>query len=196
MNISPPHLLLATHNAGKLAEIKALLEPLGFVVTSAGELGLPEPVEDGGSFTANALIKARAACSASGLPALADDSGLCINALNGAPGVDTANWTKHGHAGLAELHSAMKDDPDRAAHCVCVLALVWPDGAEELFEGRTSGTIVWPPRGENGFSYDGIFQPDGESRTYAQMTKTEKTGVSHRGKALKLLLNRLETLTT
>jgi XTP/dITP diphosphohydrolase len=184
----PQRLLIATHNAGKLAELRALLQPYIEDISSAGEQGLPEPIEDGGSFKANALIKARAACKASGWPALADDSGLCITALNDRPGVDTANWTKRGLEGITELHEAMGSETDRSATCVCVLALVYPDGREELFEGRVSGAIVWPPRGPNGFGYDGIFRPEGEVRTYGEMDRDEKSALSHRGKALDQLL--------
>lgn len=176
-------LLLATHNKGKLAEIRAMLMPYGVEVTSAGELNLPEPDENGGSFIANALIKAHAAAKASGLPALADDSGLCINALNGGPGVDTANWSKRGLEGLTELYEAMGDSPDRSAHAMCVLALVQPDGTEQVFEGRVDGDIVWPPRGGEGFGYDPIFRPHGQTRVYAEMSKEEKSTLSHRRRA-------------
>lgn len=190
----PQRLLIATHNAGKLAELRALLQPYIEDISSAGERGLPEPIEDGGSFKANALIKARAACEASGWPALADDSGLCITSLKGGPGVDTANWTKRGLEGLTDLYTAMGDETDRSATCVCVLALVYPDGHEELFEGKVSGAIVWPPRGPNGFGYDGIFRPEGEARTYGEMDRDEKSALSHRGKALNLLLNYFRSL--
>jgi XTP/dITP diphosphohydrolase len=186
-------LLIATHNAGKLAELKALLSPFIADIKSAGELGLPEPLEDGGSFKANSLIKARAACQASGWPTLADDSGLCITALKGQPGVDTANWTKRGLDGLTELYTAMGDTTDRSATCVCVLALVFPDGREELFEGKVGGDIVWPPRGPNGFGYDGFFRPASEARTYGEMDRDEKSALSHRGKALGLLLEYLRS---
>lgn len=176
-------LVLATHNAGKVTELRAMLAPYGVEVIGTDTLGLPEPVEDGGSFIANARIKALAAAKASGLPALADDSGFCINALSGAPGVDTANWTKRGLEGLTELYTAMGDSPDRGAQSVCVLALVFPDGQEQIFEGRVTGQIVWPPRGENGFGYDPIFIPEGETRTYAEMSRAEKSALSHRNRA-------------
>lgn len=185
-------LVIATHNAGKLAELQALLGGHIRHITSAGELGLPEPVEDGGSFTANALIKAKAAAEASGLPALADDSGLCISALGGAPGVDTASWTKRGLAGLTELHERMGDNPDRSAQSVCILALAFPDGRHEIFEGRVNGTFIWPPRGENGFGYDPVFLPEGQNRVYAEMSREEKSALSHRRKALNLLIAWLE----
>lgn len=181
-------LVLATHNQGKLAEIRAMLAPYGVAVTSAGELNLPEPEEDGGSFVANALIKARAAAKASGLPALADDSGLCINALKGGPGVDTASWSKRGLEGLTELYEAMGDSPDRGAQAMCVLALVHPDGQEQVFEGRVDGEIVWPPRGDSGFGYDPVFRPQGQTRVYAEMSKDEKSAISHRRRAFDLFI--------
>jgi XTP/dITP diphosphohydrolase len=184
----PDKLLIATHNAGKLKEFGRMLGPTITRLTSAGEMNLPEPQEDGGTFINNALIKARAAAKASGWPTLADDSGLCIKALNGAPGVDTANWTKRGLEGLTELIDMMGDAPDRSAESVCVLALVWPDGREQVFEGRVPGRIVWPPCGDNGFGYDSIFQPVGESRTYAQMSGEEKSSLSHRRRAIDALL--------
>jgi XTP/dITP diphosphohydrolase len=189
MPISLKNLVLATHNSGKLAEVKLLLAPLGLEVVSAGTLGLAEPVEDGGSFTANALIKARAAHKATGLPALADDSGLCITALDGAPGVETASWTKRGEAGLRELHDALGHNPDRSAQSVCVLALVLPDNTDHVFEGRIAGQFIWPPRGNGGFGYDSIFMPAGEHRTYAEMTREEKSACSHRRRAFDQLLS-------
>lgn len=187
-----PRLVIATHNKGKLAEFRSFLAPYVAEVTSAGELNLPEPVEDGGSFIANALIKARAACAASGLPVLADDSGLCLNALGGNPGVETASWTKRGLEGLAELNEAIGTNPDRGAQSVCVLALVYPDGVEQIFEGKVEGQFVWPPRGENGFGYDPTFMPHGETRTYAQMSKEEKGALSHRRRAFDLFTSYLE----
>lgn len=185
-------LVIATHNAGKLAELRALLGPYIPEITSAGELNLPEPEESGGSFIANALIKARAAAQASNLPALADDSGLCITALNGAPGVDTANWTKRGLDGLTELHEQVGSNTNRSAQSICVLALAFPDGQHAVFEGRVDGTFVWPPRGENGFGYDPVFLPDGQTRAYAEMSKEEKSAISHRRKALDLFIAWLE----
>ena len=187
-----PRLVIATHNKGKLAEFRSFLAPYVNEVTSAGELDLPEPVEDGGSFIANALIKARAACKASGLPVLADDSGLCLNALGGNPGVETASWTKRGLEGLADLNRDIGTNPDRGAQSVCVLALVYPDGREQVFEGKVEGQFVWPPRGENGFGYDPTFIPLGETRTYAQMSKEEKGALSHRRRAFNLFTAYLE----
>ncbi len=140
---------------------------------------LPEPVEDGGTFVANAVLKAHAAAKASGLPALADDSGLCLPAMDGWPGVDTAHWTKRGPDGLAEMNARLGDD--RRAESVCVLVLAWPDGRQAVFEGRVPGQWIWPPRGENGFGYDPVFVPDADGqRTYAEMGKTEKSRLSHR----------------
>lgn len=176
-------LILATHNKGKVAELRTMLAPYGVEVLGAGELGLPEPVEDGGSFVANAVLKARAAAKAGNLPALADDSGLCIAALDGAPGVDTANWTKRGLEGLTELHTRMAGNPDRSAQAVCVLALAQPTGEVQVFEGRVDGEMVWPPRGTSGFGYDPVFMPVGETRTYAEMGKEKKSTLSHRSRA-------------
>lgn len=185
-------LVIATHNQGKLAELRSLLGSHIPEITSAGELGLPEPAEDGTTFIENALIKAHAAAKASGLPALADDSGLCINALNGAPGVITADWTKRGMAGITELVEQMGTAADRGAQSVCVLALAYPDGRSEVFEGKVEGTIVWPARGENGFGYDPVFMPNGHSRVYGEMTREEKSTLSHRRKALDLFMAYLE----
>ncbi len=176
-------LILATHNQGKVTELRAMLAPYGVEVIGAGELGLPEPVEDGGSFVANAVLKARAAAKAGNLPALADDSGLCITALNGDPGVDTANWTKRGLEGLTELHTRMAGNPDRSAQAVCVLALAQPMGEVQIFEGKVSGEMVWPPRGAGGFGYDPVFMPLGETQTYAEMGKEKKSTLSHRSRA-------------
>lgn len=186
------HLIIATHNQGKLAELRALLGGQVNHITSAGELGLPEPVEDGHTFAENALLKARAAAKAANMPALADDSGLCINALGGAPGVITADWTKRGMTGIAELVEKMGTHPDRGAQSVCVLALAWPDGRAEVFEGIVQGQIVWPARGAGGFGYDPAFLPDGQTKTYAEMTRPEKSALSHRRKALDLLTAYLE----
>lgn len=178
-------LILATHNQGKVTELRAMLAPYHVEVLGAGELGLPEPVENGGSFVANAVLKARAAAKAGNLPALADDSGLCITALNGNPGVDTALWTKRGLEGLTELHDRMADNPDRSAQAVCVLALAQPTGEVQIFEGKVDGEMVWPPRGTTGFGYDPVFMPVGETQTYAEMGKEKKSTLSHRSRAFK-----------
>ena len=192
-------LVVATHNKGKLWEMRALLEPHGVEAVSAGELGLPEPPETGTTFLENARIKAWAAVQATGLPAFADDSGICVEALDGAPGVYSADWAGEprdfGSAMRlveAELRKAGASGgaaPRASFHSTLVLA--WPDGHEEVFEGRTGGTLVFPPRGDKGFGYDPIFLPDGQSLTYGQMMAVEKNAVpadgsqplSHRARA-------------
>ena len=184
-------LVVATHNVGKLEEIAALLEPYGIDVTSAGALGLAEPAETEDSFVGNARIKAHAAARATGLPALADDSGLAVVALDGAPGVHTADWaeTPAGRDfGLAmrrtweALEAINAPEPRRAAFC-CTLVLAWPDGADTVFEGRMDGRIVWPMRGDQGHGYDPIFQPDGWDLTFGEMDRWEKNRISHRADA-------------
>ena len=198
-------LVLATHNAGKLAEIRDLVGPFGIEVVSAGELGLPEPEETGTTFEANAATKALASAKASGLPALSDDSGLVVDALGGAPGVYTADWATlpdgrrdFGHAmDLVErkLQNAGADTPDkRRGAFVSVLCLAFPDGETEFWRGEAPGHLVWPPRGQSGFGYDPVFIPDGHSRTFGEMTAQEKhgwtpgmaTALSHRARAFKL----------
>lgn len=192
-----PRLVLATHNAGKLAEIKALLAPLGVGVVSSGELGLPEPVEDGDSFVANATIKARAAVAASGLPALADDSGIEVFGLDGQPGIVSARWAgpggDFGHAMTRvrrELGERFGDfeSADKRARFVAVLCLAWPDGHEEFAEGDVLGELVDPPRGDGGFGYDPMFQPDGRGETFAEMPAADKRTLSHRARAMDLLI--------
>ncbi len=199
-------LLIATHNAGKLREISALLAPYGVDCISAGALGLPEPDETGTTFIENALLKARAAATAAQMPALADDSGLCVDALNGAPGVYTADWAERsryegellGLSGGRDWYMAMGKvegklaelgpDANRAAHFVCVLALAWPDGASAIYEGRVSGNLTWPPRGNLGFGYDPVFVPNGKSQTFAELDPTEKHAISHRADAFAKLV--------
>ena len=157
-------LVLATHNKGKVVEIAALLAPFAVAVKSAGELGLPEPDETEDSFIGNAKLKALAAATASGLPALADDSGLCVRALNGDPGIYSARWagpTKDIKIAMAAVNDKLGDAVDRSAHFISALALAWPDGHCEIFEGRIDGTLVCPARGNNGFGYDPMFAPDG-----------------------------------
>ena len=191
-------LVVATHNPGKLAEFRALL-PAGVTLVPAGELGLPEPVEDGATFAANALIKARAAASASGLPALADDSGLSVAGLDGAPGIESARGAGPGrdfraamrrvHDGLAARFGSF-EAADRRAAFVAVLCLCWPDGDghHEAAEGRVEGLLVWPPRGAGGFGYDPMFAPaEGDGRTFAEMSPAGKHALSHRGRALRAL---------
>jgi XTP/dITP diphosphohydrolase len=189
-------LVIASHNAGKVREIRALLEPYGIEAVSAAELDLPEPVENGTTFFANAEIKARSAADLSGLPALADDSGLCVDALGGDPGVFTADWaeTPTGRDwGLAmrkveDALVAKGPGAGRDAHFVCVLALAWPDGHVEWFEGRAEGTLTWPPRGQVGFGYDPVFMPIGGERTYAELDPAEKHAISHRADAFRQLV--------
>jgi XTP/dITP diphosphohydrolase len=183
-------LVIATHNAGKLQEFAQLLAPLGIQCLSAGQLGLPEPVETETTFLANARIKAHAAAQATALPALADDSGLAVDALNGAPGVYTADWaaTPQGRdfvQAMERTHSllASKPEPWTAQFC-CTLVLAWPDGHDEHVEARVPGTLVWPRRGADGHGYDPMFQPLGQQRTFAEMTAEEKNALSHRGKAV------------
>ena len=158
-------LVLASHNPGKLAELADLLRPHAVAVVSAGELGLPEPPEDAPDFVGNARIKALAAARASGLPALADNSGFCVAALNGAPGVHSARWAGPGKdfaAAMARVHREMGDATDRRAWFVAALCLAWPDGHTETFVGRVDGTAIWPPRGDKGFGYDPMFVPVGQ----------------------------------
>ena len=191
--------VIATHNAGKLREMRELLAPHGIEVVSAGELGLPVPAETGHMFSENAAIKAHAAAKASGLPAIADDSGVCVEALDGAPGLFSADWAVGKDFAPAmerverELRRRGATAPERRrAHFVSALVVAWPDGHEELFEGRIHGTLVWPPRGAGGFGYDPMFQPDGRERTFGEMSSDEKHGegwsrggeaLSHRARA-------------
>jgi XTP/dITP diphosphohydrolase len=194
---SGTRLVLATHNQGKVSEFGTLLAPLGIEVIASGALGLPEPVEDGDSFAANARIKAHAAAEAAGLPALADDSGLAVHALEGRPGVHSARWAGPGNdfrPAMARVREELAGRfgsfaaADRAAAFIAVLCLAWPDGHDELAEGRVEGQIVDPPRGAGGFGYDPMFQPDGHSRTFAEMPAAEKHALSHRGRAVRQLL--------
>jgi len=184
--------VVATHNKGKLREIEELVAPFGLHAVSASSLNLPEPVEDGDSFIANALIKARAAAFAAKLPALADDSGICVAALDGAPGIYSARWAGEskdfGHA-MEKVEEGLRErncvtPAQRKAWFISALALVWPDGHEEIVEGRVDGTLVWPPRGTAGFGYDPMFLPDGETRTFGEMTSEEKHGLPPLGKGL------------
>ena len=194
--LTPGKLVIASHNEGKVREIRALLAPFGMDVVSAKELDLPEPVENGTTFFANAEIKARSAADLSGLPALADDSGLCVEALNGDPGVRTADWaeTPTGRDWLLAMRrvedalTAAGADASRDAHFVCVLALAWPDGHVEWWEGAAHGTLTWPPRGTIGFGYDPVFVPTGETRTYAELDPAEKHARSHRADAFAKLV--------
>jgi len=188
-----PKLVIASHNAGKVREIAELLAPFGVAVVSAGELGLDEPEETGATFAANAALKARAAALESGLPALADDSGLAVHALGGAPGIQSARWAetvagRDFRAAMERVEAELAGRADRTAHFVCVLALAWPDGHVETFEGRVDGTLVWPPRGEKGFGYDPVFRPDGHEITFGEMDPDDKHAISHRADAFARLV--------
>jgi XTP/dITP diphosphohydrolase len=191
-------LVIATHNPGKLAEMRELLSPHGVEAISAGELGLGEPEETGETFVANAKIKAAAAAQAAQLPAFADDSGLVVDALDGAPGIFSARWagpTKDFNAAMTRIERLLgergaKEPAQRKAHFVSALCVAWPDGHVEEVEARADGTLVWPPRGAAGFGYDPAFLPDGHSRTFGEMTSVEKhglpplgLGLSHRARA-------------
>jgi XTP/dITP diphosphohydrolase len=179
-------LVVASHNKGKVREIEELLAPLGFEIKGAAELGLPEPEENGASFTENALIKARSAARVSGLPSLSDDSGLCVGALDGAPGIYSARWAGEGkdfRIAMKRVEDELNGNPDRRAFFVCVLAMALPGGHEETFEGRVYGTLTFPPRGERGFGYDPIFIPEGHRFTFGEMDPAAKHAMSHRAKA-------------
>jgi XTP/dITP diphosphohydrolase len=184
-------LVLASHNPGKLREIESLVRPLGIAVVSAATLGLPEPAEDAPDFAGNARIKALAAATASGLAALSDDSGFCVAALGGAPGVFSARWAgpaKDFTAAMEAVHQKMADSTDRRAWFVAALCLAWPDQHTETFIGRVDGTIAWPPRGTRGFGYDPMFIPAGESLTFGEMAPEEKHAISHRARAFAQML--------
>ena len=194
-------LVIATHNAGKLKEISALLAPHGVQCISAGSLGLPEPAETGETFVANALIKAHAAAQASGLPALADDSGLCVAALGGRPGVYTADWAERQrfegppgrdwYLAMGKVEGLLAEqgmDARRDCWFACVLAVAWPDGEHAVYEGRADGTLTWPPRGTLGFGYDPVFVPAGRSATFAELDPAEKHAISHRADAFAKLV--------
>jgi XTP/dITP diphosphohydrolase len=203
-------LVIASHNQGKVREIRDLLGPYGIEPVSAAELDLPEPDEIGVDFMENADLKARQAADLSGLPALSDDSGLCVEALGGRPGIFSARWAIRGDASVPPLAGpgevsgdrdfnyamqrvheeleALGPDVSRAAHFVCALALVWPDGRSEWFEGRVEGTLIWPPRGENGFGYDSMFLPIGHDLTFGEMEPAYKHKISHRAEAFNKLV--------
>ena len=185
-------LLVATHNAGKLTEISEILAPHGVTVVGAGDMDLPEPEETEDTFVGNARIKAHAAAQATGFPALADDSGITIDALDGAPGVYTADWAETGNGRDFMMAMTRANDeitakgPDapRTAQFRCTLVIAWPDGHDEVFEGVMPGSLVWPIRGAGGFGYDPMFQPEGYDITCGEMDKAEKNEISHRGRAL------------
>ncbi|UYN94878.1 MAG: RdgB/HAM1 family non-canonical purine NTP pyrophosphatase [Enhydrobacter sp.] len=190
-------LVVATHNRGKADEIRTMLAPYGVEIVSAADLGLPAPAETGATFEENATVKALAATRASGLPALADDSGLGVAALDGQPGLYTADWegpSRDAMVGMRRIQDELRQrnvpdtDDARAATFQCVLALAWPDGHVELAHGTLDGRIVWPPRGSGGHGYDPCFQPRGERRTTAEMSDAEKNAISHRGRAFRMLV--------
>ena len=193
--LQPGKLVIASHNQGKVREIADLLGPHGIEPVSAADLDLPEPDENGVTFMDNAELKARLAADLSGLPALADDSGLCVDALGGEPGIFSARWAGEDRdfsVAMERVHNAMMEqDPEagRNAHFVCALAVCWPDdGQGELFEGRVDGMLVWPPRGNNGFGYDAMFQPIGYDKTFGEMGPAEKHAISHRADAFNKLV--------
>lgn len=203
--LEPGRLVVATHNAGKLAEMVDLLAPHGFSLSSAAELGLPEPEETGETFEANAILKAVAAAGAAGIPALADDSGLAVDALDGKPGIHSARWAgsdrdfARAMRNVEELlqQKGANTPEERTARFVSVLAIAWPDGHTETVRGEVEGTLVWPPRGEQGFGYDPMFLPEGHGRTFGEMSAAEKHGgrpgtdtppLSHRSRAFATLV--------
>ena len=207
--LEPGRLVIASHNQGKVREIRDLLGPCGVEPVSAAELDLPEPDEIGTTFVDNADLKARAAADLSGLPALADDSGLCVEALGDRPGIFSARWaltdpsvppeggagevtgTRDFNLAMRRVHDELEKlglDVSRNAHFACALALVWPDGHAEWFEGRIDGTLVWPPRGDRGFGYDPMFVPGGRDETFGEMDPAEKHRISHRADAFAKLV--------
>ena len=191
--LQPGKLVVASHNEGKVREIKALLGPHGVEPVSAGELGLPEPAETGTTFVANAELKARLAADFSGLPAIADDSGLCVEALGLEPGIFSARWAGPDRdfdlaMRLVEEHLKLAGpEAGRDAFFVCALSVAWPDGHIESFEGRVDGTLVWPPRGSRGFGYDPMFLPNGYQETFGEMDPELKHSISHRAAAFEKL---------
>jgi XTP/dITP diphosphohydrolase len=185
-------LVVASHNSGKVVEITALLEPFGLEVVSASALGLEEPEETGTSFIENAELKARAAALVADLPSLADDSGLAVTALGGAPGIYSARWagpTKDFAMAMQQVENDLAGQSDRSAAFMCALSLCWPDGHCETFEGRVDGALVWPPRGNDGFGYDPIFVPVGETETFGEMEPGAKHAISHRAEAFRRLIS-------
>ena len=187
----PQTLVIASHNPGKVREIDDLLRPFGIETVGAAAVGLVEPEETGTTFAENAALKARAAARAAKLPALADDSGLAVSALEGSPGIYSARWAgprKDFAIAMRKVEDALKGKSDRRAAFVAALALAWPDGRCDVFEGRVEGTLVWPPRGEKGFGYDPIFVPAGHTITFGEMEPAKKHTISHRAKAFAKLV--------
>lgn len=184
-------LVIASHNKGKIREIGELMAPFGVEVVSASEMGVEEPEETGLTFIDNALLKAHHSAKATGLPALADDSGLAVDALEGAPGIYSARWggpERDFNLAMNRVNEEMGQAADRGARFVCALALAWPDGHAEAFEGTVAGSITWPPRGEKGFGYDPIFTATGHQITFAEMEPAEKHAISHRADAFKKMV--------
>ena len=190
-----PELVVASHNPGKVQELRDLLVPLGVTAVSAADLGLRAPVEDGGTFAENARIKAWAAAQAAGRPALADASGLVVHGLDGAPGILSARWAAAAGGFPGAMARVEKElgapagAPDRTAHFTAALALAWPDGHVEEFQGRVDGALVWPPRGEHGFGYDPMFVAQGHSKTFAELAPATKRAISHRADAFRKLID-------
>ena len=193
-HFSEPKLVIASHNAGKVREIGDLLRPFDTDVVSAGDLNIAEPIEDGATFVANASLKAHASARVSGLPALADDSGLAVVALDGDPGIFSARWggpDRDFNLAMQKIEDALQatGGEDRRAYFVCALCLAWPDGHEEIFEGRVDGTLVWPQRGDHGFGYDPIFLPEGGDLSFGEMDPDAKHAISHRADAFRQLVD-------
>lgn len=183
-------LVLATHNKGKIAEMSGVLTPYVHKILSAKDIKFSEPEETGSTFAENALLKARSACQETGLPALADDSGLCVSALGGQPGIHSARWAgeeKNFEMAMGFIDTKLLGNEDRSAYFIAVLALVFPDGEEHVFEGRCEGNLIWPPNGDKGFGYDPMFAPEGKRLTFGEMEPDEKRKISHRAKALEKL---------
>lgn len=188
--LTEKQIVLATHNAGKVKEMQAILDPFGITVLSAGDLNLTEPEENGQTFIENAKIKALCAAKEANLPALGDDSGLCVHALNNRPGIYSARYNEPKKNGfmyaMEKLNEELGDASDRTAHFACALVIAWPNGETAEFEGRVTGTLQWPVKGTNGFGYDPMFVPDGYDKSFAELTAEIKNKISHRANALKL----------
>jgi XTP/dITP diphosphohydrolase len=192
----PKRIILATHNKGKLAEFVQLFRGHKTEIVSAGSLNLPSPEETGVTFAENALLKAKAASDATGCFALSDDSGICVTALDGAPGIYSARWaepSKNFDVAMQRIQNELGEKKDRSAFFICVLALYWPDGYHEFIEGRIDGTIALHPKGTNGHGYDPLFIPKNDIRTFAEMRDEDKNAISHRGIATRLLLERFHS---